>query len=189
MVHALYPGQDTRRNVEDRLVMNERERRGAGQQAVAGTGTDRGPTCQALAATWRLRACTRTDAAYRVSTLYEHAGARSIAYYVKYRANGTLCLVSARAGRLLVSPLDLIGVGGLLVEPVGAGDLRLAACGTYTLEAGILVHRLDGRHFPAWLGLDREQLVDVSGGTLVWHTPPQGLDGQTRATRLIWERA
>ncbi len=144
--------------------------------------------CHALAATWRLRTCTRTDAVGRVSTLNEHAGARSIAYYVKYRENGTLCLVSARAGRPQVSPLDLIGVGNLQVEPVNAGDLRLAACGTYTLQAGILVHRLDGRRFPAWLGLDREQLVEVSGHSLVWCTP-SGLNGGSQLTELRWERA
>ena len=144
--------------------------------------------CHPLLATWRLRACTRPDAAGRVGILYENAGARSIAYYVKYRENGTLCLVSARAGRPLVSPLDLIGVGNLLVEPVGAGDLRLAACGTYTLQAGTLVHRLDGRYFPAWLGLDREQQVDVSRNILVWRTPP-GLDGRSPLTELHWERA
>ena len=188
MVHTLYTGRDTRRDVEDRLVMNGRERPGAGQEAAGRTDADRGPTCHPLLATWRLRTCTRTDAVGRVSTLYEHAGARAIAYYVKYRETGTLCLVSARASRALVSPLDLIGVGNLLVEPVNAGDLRLAACGTYTLRAGTLVHRLDGRYFPAWLGLDREQQVEVSGHTLVWRTP-SGLNGGSQLTELRWERA
>jgi hypothetical protein len=189
MVHTLHTGQDTRRDVEDRLVMNGRERRVAGRQTAGRTGADREPACHPLLATWRLRACARSDAAGRVSTLYERDGARSIAYYIKYRENGTLCLVSTRAGRALVSPLDLIGVGTLLVEPVGAGDLRLAACGTYTFQAGTLVHRLDGRHFPAWLGVDRAQQVELTGDALVWCTLPRGLDGQPRATRLIWERA
>ncbi len=188
MVSTLYTGQDTRRDVDDGLVVNGRERRGAGQETAGSTGADRGPTCYPLLATWRLRACTRTDAAGRVGTLYEHDGARSIAYYVKYRENGTLCLVSARAGLPMVSPLDLIGVGNRLVEPVGAGDLRLAACGTYTLQAGVLVHRLDGRYFPTWLGLDREQQVNVSGNMLVWRTP-SGLNGGSPLTELRWERA
>jgi hypothetical protein len=188
MYHSTYAWYLARRDVEDEAAMNGHERRGAGQEAAAGTAADRGPTCHALAATWRLRACTRTDAAGRISTLYEHAGARSIAYYVKYRENGTLCLVSARAGHPRVSPLDLLGVGNLLVEPVNAGDLRLAACGTHTLQAGTLVHRLDGRYFPAWLGLDRAQQVEVSGHALVWRTPA-GLNGGSQLTELRWERA
>ena len=188
MVHTLHAGRDTRRDVEDRLVMTGRERPRAGGETAGDTGAEREPTCHSLLGTWRLRACTRSDAAGRVSTLYERDGARSMAYYVKYRENGTLCLVAARAGRPQVSPLDLIGVGNLLVEPVGAGDLRLAACGTYTLQAGTLVHRLDGRYFPAWLGLDREHQVDVSRNTLVWCTPA-GLHGGSQLTQLRWERA
>ena len=188
MVSTLNAGQDTRREVDDGLVVNGRERRGAGQETAGGTGTDRGPTCHPILATWRLRAGTRTDMTGRVGTHYACDGARSSAYYVTYRQNATLCLVSARAGCPMVSPLDLIGVGNRLVEPVGAGDLRLAACGTYTLQAGILVHRLDGRYFPAWLGLDREQQVEVSETMLVWRTP-SGFTGGSPLTELRWERA
>ncbi|HEX5505321.1 MAG TPA: lipocalin-like domain-containing protein [Thermomicrobiales bacterium] len=176
------------RDAEGALTPNGHEHAALGR-GPAGDGADRGPLCLPLAGTWRLRAAHRTDAAGRVATLYARDGAGAPAYYARYRDNGAVCLVAARAGRPALSPLDLIGVGNLLAEQVGAHGLRLASCGAYTCAAGVLTHHLDGRHFPAWLDLDRPHLVEPCGDALVWCAASRAGDGEPRTTRLVWERA
>ena len=159
-----------------------------GIPATSGPGREAAGDGAPLAGTWRLRAGTRSDPAGRVTVLYARDRAGAPAYYVAYRGDGTLRLVSARPRPPAACPLDLVGPRGLLVEATDAGDVLLAACGAYVLRAGTLVHRLDGCSFPAWLGLDREQAVELARGALLWTAA--GWDaGRPETTRLHWERA
>ncbi|MES2263769.1 MAG: lipocalin-like domain-containing protein [Pseudomonadota bacterium] len=65
-----------------------------------------------------------------------------------------------------------------------------AYAGTYSIDAGVLTHRVQVSSDPAWVGSEQIRLAHLDDGILTLSTPPlQSPDGMTYKNTLSWTRA
>ena len=111
-----------------------------------------------LLGTWKLKSHVVTTA----------AGVRSNPYgenptgYLSYSADGRMQVIGAANGRIVPAgptPPDN--------ERVALYDTMFAYAGTYSVEAGRVIHHVDISWNEVWTGTDQIRFFDVKGNTLI----------------------
>lgn len=65
----------------------------------------------------------------------------------------------------------------------------LAYFGTYEVQDGTVVHRIEGSTFPNWTGRKQTRTIDVVGDHLTMSTPPiPAAAGEETTFTLVWQR-
>ena len=133
-----------------------------------------------LLGTWKLKS-------YVVTT---GAGARSTPYgehpvgYLSYSADGRMQVIGTADGR--IAPRE--------VAPTEEEELTLyksmfAYAGTYTQEAGSVIHHVDISWNQIWNGTDQVRFYEVQGNTLVITASGIGPTSGTQAHYVVvWEK-
>jgi len=111
-----------------------------------------------LLGTWRLKSHVVTTARGERSTPY---GENPMGY-LTYSADGRMHVIGAARDRTVPA-----GSVQSDVERVGLYDTMFAYAGTYSVEAGKVVHHVDISWNEVWTGTDQTRLFEVNGNTLI----------------------
>jgi len=140
------------------------------------THTDGNP----LLGTWRLKSYIMTTAAGERLTPYgEHPNG-----YLSYSADGRMQVIGTANGRIVPrdpAPTD--------EEIVTLHKTMFAYAGTYSVEAGRVIHHVDISWNQAWNGTDQERFYEVNGDTLTITARAIDADSGTQARyAVVWEK-
>lgn len=108
---------------------------------------------------------------------------------VVYSADGTMIGIMGPGDRPRFATDDV--TGGTLDEQARAFASFIAYGGSYEIEGGTVIHRVETSLFPNWVGTTQRRRweVDATGRHLTLQSPPLAMGGVTRIQRLTWERA
>lgn len=133
-----------------------------------------------LLGTWKLKSHVVTTAAGERSNPY---GENPMGY-LSYSADGRMLVIGAakdRTVRASAAPSD--------AERVALYDTMFAYAGTYSVEAGRVVHHVDISWNEVWTGTDQTRLFEVNGNTLTLTTrivdPASGMEARYD---VVWEK-
>jgi hypothetical protein len=133
-----------------------------------------------LLGTWKLKSCVVTTAAGRRLTPY----GQNPTGYLSYSADGRMHAIGAASGRIVPAaptPPDH--------ERVALHDTMFAYAGTYSVEAGKVIHHVDISWNEAWTGTDQIRLFELNGNTLTLTTHATDPASDTAAHyALVWEK-
>jgi Lipocalin-like domain len=133
-----------------------------------------------LLGTWKLKAYVVTTAGGERPTPY---GANPTGY-LSYSADGRMQVMAAANGRIVP-----VGAAPPDNERVALYDTMFAYAGTYSVEAGKVIHHVDISWNETWTGTDQIRLFEVSGNTLTLTTritdPASGTEAHYAA---VWEK-
>lgn len=136
-----------------------------------------------LRGTWQLVAWRRITASGAV-TYPLGADARG---QLIYTSDGLMAVQITAASRSPLATGDPLG--GDASARACAYSTYLAYFGTYELDGGQVIHRLQGSLFPNWAGEEQARAITGEGDDLVLRTPPMLLeDGSTVVNELAWSR-
>jgi hypothetical protein len=133
-----------------------------------------------LLGTWKLKT-------YVVATA---GGGRSTPYgenptgYLSYSADGRMQVIGVASGR--IPPAGLIPTDS---ERVALHDTMFAYAGTYSVEAGKVIHHVDISWNEVWTGTDQIRLFEVNGNILTlttWFT--DSASGTEVLYAVVWEK-
>ena len=134
-----------------------------------------------LLGTWKLKSCVVTAA----------TGARSTPYgenptgYLSYSADGRMQVIGVANGRTVPA----LGPKPADNERAVLHDTMFAYAGTYSLEAGKVIHHVDTSWNEAWTGTDQIRLFEVNGNFLTLTTRFADPASDTEALyAVVWER-
>ncbi len=133
-----------------------------------------------LLGTWKLKSYVVTAA----------TGARSTPYgenpmgYLSYSADGRMQVIGAASGRMVQA-----GPNPPENERVALHDTMFAYAGTYSVEAGKVIHHVDISWNEAWTGTDQLRLFEVNGKflTLTTHFADSASDTEALYA-VVWEK-
>ena len=103
-----------------------------------------------------------------------------------YTDDGHVAATLMRPGRPAFKAGDILG--GTVEEKVGAVNGYVSYCGTFRVESGKVLHRVEMSLFPNWIGTEQERFLSLDGGRLDLRTAPFELQGKRQSAHLIWER-
>src|SRR5580692_8862487 len=133
-----------------------------------------------LLGTWKLKAYVVTTAAGERPTPY---GSNPTGY-LSYSADGRMQVMAAANDRIVP-----VGAAPPDKERVALYDTMFAYAGTYSVEAGKVIHHVDISWNETWTGTDQIRLFEVSGNTLTLTTritdPTNGTETHYAA---LWEK-
>ena len=133
-----------------------------------------------LLGTWKLKAYVVTTAAGERPTPY----GQSPTGYLCYSADGRMQVIAAASGR--IAAVDAAPPDN---ERVALYDTMFAYAGTYSVEAGKVIHHVDISWNEIWTGTDQIRFFEVSGNTLTLTThitdPANGTEAHYAA---VWEK-
>ena len=133
-----------------------------------------------LLGTWKLKAYVVTTAAGERSTPY----GESPTGYLSYSADGRMQVIAAANGR--IAPVSTPPPDN---ERVALYDTMFAYAGTYSMEAGKVIHHVDISWNEVWTGTDQARLFEVNGNTLTLTTriadPASGTEARYA---VVWEK-
>ncbi|MGP8033627.1 MAG: lipocalin-like domain-containing protein [Steroidobacteraceae bacterium] len=133
-----------------------------------------------LLGTWKLKSHVVTTArGERATPFGEHPTG-----YLIYSADGRMQVIGAAKGRIVPAgstpPDD---------ERVALYDTMFAYAGTYSVEAGKVIHHVDISWNEVWTGTDQTRLFEVNGNTLTLTTrvadPASGTEAHYA---VVWEK-
>jgi lipocalin-like protein len=134
-----------------------------------------------LLGTWKLKSYVVTTAAGERSTPY----GENPTGYLSYSADGRMQAIGAASGRIVPAghtPPDY--------ERLALHDTMFAYAGTYSVEAGRVIHHVDISWNEVWTGTDQIRLFEVNGNTLTVTTRATDPASQTEAHyAVVWEKA
>jgi hypothetical protein len=133
--------------------------------------------------TWRLISFESRTADGEVSYPY----GRDAIGYITYGDSGYMSVAIMAAHRQQFAAGDILG--GTTEEKVHAAETYLSYCGRYEVLTGKVIHRIEVRLFPNWIGGVQERFYTFTDNRLTLSTPPILLNGKLRTSYLIWERA
>jgi 8-oxo-dGTP diphosphatase len=133
-----------------------------------------------LLGTWKLKSHVVTTAAGERSTPY----GESPTGYLSYSADGRMQVIGAASGRTVPTnptPPDN--------ERVALHDTMFAYAGTYSIEAGKVIHHVDISWNEVWTGTDQIRLFEVNGSTLTLttHLTDPASDTEVHYA-VVWEK-
>jgi hypothetical protein len=133
-----------------------------------------------LPGTWKLKSYVVTTAAGERSTPYgEHPTG-----YLSYSADGRMQAIGAANGRIVPA-----GPTPPVNERVALHDTMFAYAGTYSVEAGKVIHHVDVSWNEVWTGTDQTRLFEVNGNTLTLTTRATDPASVTEAHyAVVWEK-
>jgi hypothetical protein len=114
-----------------------------------------------LLGTWKLKSHIITTPAGERSTPYGETPTG----YLSYSADGRMQVIGAASGRIV--PTDPTPPDN---ERVALYDTMFAYAGTYSVEAGKVIHHVDISWNEVWTGTDQIRLFEVNGNTLTLTT-------------------
>jgi Lipocalin-like domain len=133
-----------------------------------------------LLGTWKLKAYVVTTAAGERATPY----GENPTGYLSYSADGRMQVIAAAKDR--IAPVCAAPTES---ERVALYDTMFAYAGTYSVEAGKIIHHVDVSWNETWTGTDQIRLFEVSGNTLTITTritdPANGMETHYA---VIWEK-
>jgi hypothetical protein len=133
-----------------------------------------------LLGTWKLKSCVVTTAAGQRFTPY----GENPTGYLSYSADGRMQAIGAAGARMAPSapiPPDN--------ERVALYDTMFAYAGTYSVEAGKVIHHVDISWNEVWTGTDQIRLFKTNGNTLTLTTHARHPASDTEAHyALVWEK-
>jgi lipocalin-like protein len=133
-----------------------------------------------LLGTWTLKSHVVTTAAGVRSTPY----GENPTGYLSYSADGRMQVIGAANGRIV--PADPIPPDN---ERVALHDTMFAYAGTYSVQAGKVIHHVDISWNEVWTGTDQIRLFEVNGNTLTLTTRVRDPASDTEAHyAVVWER-
>jgi hypothetical protein len=133
-----------------------------------------------LLGTWKLKSYVVTAA----------TGARSTPYgenptgYLCYSADGRMQVIGAASGRMVQAGPDPPENGRVALY-----DTMFAYAGTYSVEAGKVIHHVDISWNEAWTGTDQIRLFAINGNflTLTTHFSDPASDMEALYA-VVWEK-
>ena len=133
-----------------------------------------------LLGTWKLKAYVVTTAAGVRSTPYgEHPTG-----YLSYSADGRMQVMAAANDRIVP-----VGAAPPDKERVALYDTMFAYAGTYSVEAGKVIHHVDISWNETWTGTDQIRLFEMSGNTLTLTTHfTDSATGTESHYAAVWEK-
>jgi hypothetical protein len=133
-----------------------------------------------LLGTWKLKSHVLTTAGGERSTPY----GENPTGYLSYLADGRMQVIGIAKGRITPAgptPSD--------DERVALYDTMFAYAGTYSVEAGRVIHHVDISWNEVWTGTDQTRLFEVNGNTLTLTTriadPASGTEARYA---VVWEK-
>jgi hypothetical protein len=133
-----------------------------------------------LLGTWKLKAYVVTRASGERATPY----GENPTGYLSYSADGRMQVIAAAKGR--IAPASAAASEN---ERVALYDTMFAYAGTYSVEAGKVIHHVDISWNETWTGTDQIRLFEVSGNTLTVTTqitdPANGMEAHYA---VVWEK-
>jgi hypothetical protein len=133
-----------------------------------------------LLGTWKLKSYVVTTAAGVRSTPY----GENPAGYLSYSADGRMQVIGAANGRRVPA-----GRTAADKERVALHDTMFAYAGTYSVEAGKVIHYVDISWNEVWTGTVQVRLFEVNGNTLTLTTRITDPSNDTEAHyALVWEK-
>ena len=133
-----------------------------------------------LLGTWKLKAYVVTTAAGERPTPY---GANPTGY-LSYSADGRMQVMAAANGRIVP-----VGAAPPDNERVALYDTMFAYAGTYSVEAGKVIHHVDISWNEVWTGTVQVRLFEVNANTLTLTTRITDPSNDTEAHyALVWEK-
>ena len=133
-----------------------------------------------LLGTWKLKSHVVTTAGGERSTPYGD----NPTGYLSYSADGRMQVIGAASGRIVPTgptPPDN--------ERVALYDTMFAYAGTYSVEAGKVIHHVDISWNEVWTGTDQTRFFAVDGNTLTLTTRIADPAGGTEAHyAVVWEK-
>src|ERR1700722_1497306 len=140
------------------------------------------PTVEAnsLLGTWKMKSYVVTTGAGERSTPY----GESPTGYLTYSADGRMHAIGAADGRIVPA-----GPAPPDNERVALHNTMFAYAGTYSVEAGKVIHHVDISWNQAWNGTDQERFYEVDRDTLTITTRAIDPDIGTQAQyAVVWEK-
>jgi hypothetical protein len=133
----------------------------------------------AFLGTWKLKAYVVTTAGERRTPYGENPTG-----YLSYSADGRMQLIAAANGRIVP-----VGAAPPDNERVALYDTMFAYAGTYSVEAGKVIHHVDISWNESWTGTDQIRLFEMSGNTLSLTTRFTDSAGGTESLyAVVWEK-
>ena len=133
-----------------------------------------------LLGTWKLKSHVVTTAAGVRSTPY----GENPAGYLSYSADGRMQVIGAANGRIVPA-----GRTAADNERVALHDTMFAYAGTYSVEAGKVIHHVDISWNEVWTGTVQVRLFEVNGNTLTLTTRITDPCNDAEAHyALVWEK-
>lgn len=133
-----------------------------------------------LLGTWRLKSYIVTAASGAKSTPY----GENPTGYLSYSADGRMQVIGTASGRM-----EPAGPNPPQNERVALYDTMFAYAGTYSVERGKVIHRVDISWNEAWTGTDQIRLFEVNGNLLTLTTRFKDPAGDTEALySVVWEK-
>ena len=133
-----------------------------------------------LLGTWKLKSHVVTTAAGVRSTPY----GENPTGYLNYSADGRMQVIGAASGRIV--PGDPAPPDN---ERVALHDTMFAYAGTYSVEAGNVIHHVDVSWNEVWTGTDQIRHFEVNGHTLTLTTRVTDPASATEVHyAVIWEK-
>lgn len=133
-----------------------------------------------LLGTWKLKSHVVTTAGGERSTPY----GENPTGYLSYSADGRMQVIGAAKGRIV--PAGSTPSGD---ERVALYDTMFAYAGTYSVDAGKVIHHVDISWNEVWTGTDQTRFFEVNGNTLTLTTritdPASGTEAHYA---VVWER-
>jgi hypothetical protein len=133
-----------------------------------------------LLGTWKLKSHVVTTAEGERLTPY----GENPTGYLSYSADGRMQVIGAANGRIVPAgptPPDN--------ERVALYDTMFAYAGTYSVEAGKVIHHVDISWNEVWTGTDQIRLFEVNGNTLTLTTRLTDPASDTEAHyAVVWEK-
>jgi len=133
-----------------------------------------------LLGTWKLKSYVVTTARGDRTTPYGEIPTG----YLNYSADGRMQVVAAASRRIVP-----VGAAPTDNEKVSLYDTMFAYAGTYSVEAGKVIHHVDISWNESWTGTDQIRLFEVSGNTLTLTTlisdPASGAEAHYA---VVWEK-
>ncbi|MBV9357835.1 MAG: lipocalin-like domain-containing protein [Chloroflexi bacterium] len=137
---------------------------------------------QLVLGTWRLVAWEARDADGTVSQPFGDQAVGFIVYTVDRHFFAQLM----RLGLLTFVGNDVLG--GTAEENASALGGYVAYAGTYAVQDGMMVHRVEMSLFPNWIGSQQRRTIEWNAGHLILSSPPLLGAGRQASDRLTWER-
>ncbi len=134
-----------------------------------------------LLGTWQLKSYVVTTAAGVRSTPF----GENPTGYLSYSADGRMHAIGAASGRIMPA-----GTTAPDHERAALYDTMFAYAGTYSVEAGKVIHHVDISWNPAWTGIDQIRAFQVNGNALILTTLAMDTASGTETHyAVIWEKA
>lgn len=137
---------------------------------------DRNP----LLGTWKLKSHVVTTARGERSTPY----GENPTGYLSYSADGRMHVIGAAKGRIVPA-----GSTSADDERLALYDTMFAYAGTYSVEAGKVIHHVDISWNEVWTDTDQTRLFEVNGNTLTLSTRfADPVSGTEVHYAVVWEK-